>query len=88
MKYSKRYVAFTLIMVMALLLKFNTFGEDYSKIGDFRGGELESDHWSPLVAADVNDSLLTALIDNKTYTNEKYSIYMADDRSIMVPVSF
>ena len=86
MKYSKRYVAFTLIMVMALLLKFNTFGEDYSKIGDFRGGELESDHWSPLVAADVNDSLLTALIDNKTYTNEKYPIYMADDRSIMVPV--
>lgn len=57
------------------------------EISDFRGANLESTTWNPLIASSVNDNLLSIVIDNKEYTNEKYSFYMDDNLNIMVPVS-
>ena len=35
MKYSKRYIAFTGVLAVALLIKFNNFGEQYQTVNRF-----------------------------------------------------
>ena len=87
MKYSKRYIAFTLIMAIALLIKFNTVSENYQRVDSFRGADLEAETWNPLIAESVNENLLSVVIDNKEYTNEKYHFYMDSNLNIMVPVT-
>ena len=75
MKYSKRYIAFTGVLAVALLIKFNNFGEQYQTVNRFRGAQLEETTWNPLIAQSVNDGLLSVVIDNKEYTNEKYPFF-------------
>ena len=87
MRYSKRYVIFGALLVAALFLKFNTISEGVTEIRNFRGANLESDTWNPLIASSVNDNLLSLVIDNKEYTNEEYSFYMDENLNIMVPVT-
>lgn len=87
MKYSKKYIAFTLILAIAFLTNFYVFGIDNSKIGRFRGASLDTVVWNPLVAADINSSTIHVYIDNKEYTSDKYNFYMDENRSIMVPAS-
>ena len=87
MKYSKRYLAFCVILVIALLVKFNALTGQYVEIGSFRGAHLTEEVWNPLIAGSVNDNLLSVMIDNKEYTNEDYPFYMDDNLNIMVPVT-
>ena len=47
MKYSKRYIAFTGVLAVALLIKFNNFGEQYQTVNRFRGAQLEETTWNP-----------------------------------------
>ena len=75
MQYIKRYIAFTLVLVIGFFLKFNTFAENYQQIGSFRGAVLEKEIWNPFIAETVNENLLSVIIDNKEYTNEEYSFY-------------
>ena len=85
MKYSKRYIAFTGVLAVALLIKFNNFGEQYQTVNRFRGAQLEEETWNPLIAQ--SEGLLSVVIDNKEYTNEKYQFFMDANLDIMVPVS-
>lgn len=85
MKYSKRYVAFAVLVVAALGIRFFAVSEDYETIGEFRGAKLESKIWNPLIAESVNENLLAVSIDNREYTSESYRFYMDDNLSIMVP---
>lgn len=85
MQYIKRYIAFTLVLVIGFFLKFNTFAENYQQISSFRGASMQSETWNPLIADSVNENLLSIVIDNKEYTNEEYSFYMNDDLNIMLP---
>ena len=85
MQYTKRYIAFTLILLIGFILKFNTLAEDYEKISSFRGASLESETWNPLIASSVNEKLLSVVIDNQEYTNEDYSFYMNENLNIMLP---
>lgn len=87
MKYSKRYIILSIVLVIVFLFKFHILELDEAEVGTFRGGELSEEVWYPLVANDVNGQLLTVTIDNKEYTNEKYTFYMDDECHIMVPVS-
>ena len=87
MKYSKRYIAFTGVLAVALLIKFNNFGDQYQTVNRFRGAQLEEETWNPLIAQSVNEGLLSVVIDNKEYTNEKYQFFMDANLDIMVPVS-
>ena len=57
------------------------------EISNFRGANLESATWNPLIASSVNDNLLSIVIDNKEYTNEEYPFYMDDNLNIMMPVT-
>lgn len=85
MQYMKRYIAFTFVLVIGFLLKFNTIAENYQQVGSFRGANLEDSTWNPLIAASVNENLLSLVIDNKEYTNEEYPFYMNEDLHIMLP---
>lgn len=87
MRYSKRYVAFGIILAAAVFLKFNTVSARYQEIMNFRGANLDEETWNPLIASSVNDNLLSVVIDNKEYTNEEYSFYMDHNLNIMVPVA-
>lgn len=86
MKYSKRYVVFTLILIIIFVSDFYIFAKDNTTLGEFRGAEIESTVWSPLVAKDVNQNTIHMMIDNKEYTSDTLKFYMDDDRNIMVPV--
>ena len=86
MKYSKRYVVFTLILIIIFVSDFYIFAKDNTTLGEFRGAEIESTVWSPLVARDVNKNTIHMMIDNKEYTSDTLKFYMDDDRNIMVPV--
>ena len=86
MKYSKRYVVFTLILIIIFVFDFYIFVKDNTTLGEFRGAEIESTVWSPLVAKDVNKNTIHMMIDNKEYTSDTLKFYMDDDRNIMVPV--
>jgi len=87
MQYIKRYIAFTFILVISFLLKFNTFAENYQQISSFRGASIQKEAWNPLIAHSVNENLLSIIIDNKEYTNEDYPFYMNDDLNIMLPTN-
>jgi C1A family cysteine protease len=87
MKYSKRYIVFTMMIVMTFLLKFHILAMDNEEIGQFRGGSLADEVWNPLIAEDVNSGLVRVVIDNREYTNENVPFYMNGDRNIMFPVS-
>lgn len=87
MKYSKRYIGFTVMLALVFLIKFQILGVDHAEIGQFRGAQLEKDVWNSLVAKDVNSGTMKAMIDNQEYTSVKKGFYMNQDRNIMIPVS-
>ena len=87
MKYSKRYIVFTIIIAFTFFLKFHIMAMDNTQLGQFRGGNLEKEIWYPMIADDVNNGLLRVVIDNKEFTNENIPFYMNNDRNIMFPVS-
>lgn len=87
MKYSRKYIAFMLILCVLFLVKFQILNRDVTVLGKFRGASLESSLWDPLVAEDVNDRLIRVMIDNREYTNENVDFYMDEKRNLMVPVS-
>lgn len=85
-RYSKRYVVFTLLLVLALMLKFANFKGVTEEIGQFRGADLQSSDWNPLIAKSINEKNLTVSIDNKVYTNKHNGIYMDENLNLMVPL--
>lgn len=87
MKYSKRYVVFTILIALSFFLKFHIMGMDNAEVGQFRGGSLQEEVWNPLIADDVNNNLVRVIIDNKEFTNENVAFYMNENRNIMFPVS-
>ena len=87
MRYSKRYIVLSIILVMVFLFKFHILEVDDAEVGVFRGGELKAEVWSPLVANEVNGKELKLLIDNKSYSTEQYDFYMDNNRNIMVPIT-
>ena len=74
MKYSKRYIAFTIVLALVFILKFQILGVDNAQVGRFRGGELDTQVWNPMVAKEVNGQTIHAVIDNQTYNNSKRNI--------------
>lgn len=86
MRYSKRYIVFTVLIAFGLLLKFNNFKQVTEEVGIFRGADLEQEDWNPLIADSVNERLLTVAIDNKVYTNKETGFYMDDNLNLMIPL--
>ena len=79
MKYSKRYIWFTVILLIAMILKFYRAGAVYEQVETFRGATIEKEVWNPLIADSVNENTLSLVVDNRKYSNEDSGIYMNDD---------
>lgn len=87
MRYSKRYIVMTIILFLAVIIKFNGIGNKNEEVEAFRGAQLERTIWNPLIAESVNEQLLSVLVDNKEMTNLDNGIYMDQNLNIMVPAS-
>lgn len=87
MKYSKKYIVMTVILFLAVTMKFSSNGGKSEKVENFRGAELEKEIWNPLIAETVNEKELSVLVDNKELNNRENGIYMDDNLNIMVPSS-
>lgn len=87
MRYLKRYIIMSVMLFLALAIKFSNVGTRSEEIEEFRGAQLEKDIWNPMIAETVNEKPLSILVDNKELTSEKDGIYMDDNLNIMVPVS-
>lgn len=85
MKYSKRYICLTIILLLVVALKFNRNGSE--QVETFRGAQMEPKVWNPLIAESVNENPLSLVVDNRIYSNEDYDIYMNQKLDIMIPVS-
>ena len=86
MRYSGRYISFTLILVAVFWVNFYFLGRDVSSVGKFRGASLEETVFNPMIAEDVNSNPIRVVIDNKEYTSDTIDFFMNENRSIMAPV--
>lgn len=87
MRYSKRYIFFTIVLFVLILTKFNNSVSELVEVEPFRGARLQSSDWNPLIAASINDDVLTLGIGSRTYTSKDTPLYMDDKLQLMVPVS-
>lgn len=87
MKYSRRYLVFTVILIVIFASRFQPLGVDAGTIERFRGGNVDSEIWDSMIASEVNSAKLVAEIDNRKYEGAEYPIFMDDNRSVMVPVT-
>ncbi|MEG0962329.1 MAG: lectin like domain-containing protein [Lachnospiraceae bacterium] len=87
MRDSRKYVAMTMLLLAVVLIKFKGVSNKNEEVENFRGAQLEKEIWNPLIAENVNEKLLSVMIDNKELTNEKNGIYMDENLNIMMPFS-
>lgn len=77
----------TMLLLLAVVIKFNTIGSRSEEVEAFRGAKLEKEIWNPLIAESVNEQILSVLVDNKEMTNRRNGIYMDENLNIMIPTS-
>ena len=70
-----------------ILAKFNYSTRELVQVESFRGANLEKSDWNPLIAASVNDGVITCNIGSHSYTSTNTGMYMDDQLQLMVPVS-
>ena len=87
MRYSKRYIFFTVVLFVLILAKFNNSTSELVEVEQFRGARLQSADGNPLIAASVNDDVITLNIGSRSYTSNDTPLYMDDELQLMVPVS-
>lgn len=86
MRYSKRYIVFTIVIFVLILVKFNN-SDIAGEVEQFRGARLERADWNPLIAASVNDNVISLNIGGRSYTSENTPMYMDERLQLMVPSS-
>ena len=87
MRYSKRYIFFTIVLFIFILAKFNNSTSELVEVEPFRGARLQDEDWNPLIAASVNDDVITLNIGSRSYTSNETPLYMDEKLQLMVPVS-
>ena len=87
MRYSRRYIFFTALLFLFILGKFNNSVREITEVEAFRGAQLNEEDWNPLIAASVNDNVITLNIGGRSYSSENTSLYMDEHLQLMVPVS-
>ncbi|MBO5245837.1 MAG: cell surface protein [Eubacterium sp.] len=87
MRYSKRYIFFTIVLFLLILAKFNNSTHELVEIESFRGARLKQEDWNPLIAASVNGKDITLKIGSRTYTSKDTPMYMDEQLQLMIPVS-
>ncbi len=84
MKNRKRFIILTILVIAAVLLKFNLDTDSFEEVDTFRGANIHKEVFNPLIAQSVNKTGLIANLNGQIYT-QKDGIYMSDKLSIMIP---
>lgn len=88
MKYSKRYIAFAVILLMAFLIKLNTWNDEYAEVDTFRGAALQDEVFYPLKARSVNEEGALSLVVGETTYGRKDGLLMGDHMQPMISLDF
>ena len=76
----------TIVLFVLTLAKFRLLASDNAQIESFRGASLREEDWNPLIAASVNEGVITLNIGSRTYTSEQIPMYMDNGLQLMIPV--
>ena len=88
MKYSKRYIAFAVILLFAFLVKLNTWNDEYAEVETFRGATLQDEVFYPLKARSINEEgALSLVVGEKSYGLQD-GLLMGDHMKPMVSLPF
>lgn len=89
MRYSKKYIFFTVILILAFAIKLNPWSDEYAEVDTFRGAQLEDEVFYPLIAKNINEEgLLTVTIGEQQYTNKTEDIIVNEGMQPMLSISF
>jgi C1A family cysteine protease len=89
MKTERRFVFLFIVIVLAVILKAGSFSERISTISAFRGAQLESGVFNPLIAGNVNrDGLLNVQIDGVTYSSQEGEVFVNSNMHVMASLNF
>ncbi|MBQ2089883.1 MAG: cell surface protein [Lachnospiraceae bacterium] len=88
MRYSRKYIAFSLAMIFVIILKMNNWSDDYADVEPFRGAQLEDEVFYPLKAKSINDSgLFVVNVGDQVYGISD-GVMMGDSMEPMVSLRF
>lgn len=87
MRNLKKYIGMLLALLAALALKFGGLWSGFEQVDTFRGANLKSEMWNPLIAESVNEKEISVYIDNKEWKSSDTGIFMNQDLTLMLPVS-
>lgn len=77
MRFSKKYFAFALALVLTLAWKLNTWHDQYAVVETFRGADLQENVFYPLMSKNINDSGdFTAYINDSLFANNDGQIML------------
>ncbi len=79
MRFSKRFLVFTLIIALTLFGKINNWNDRYAAVETFRGAALNEDVLYPLMSKNLNDSnKLRVYINGDIYSNNEQNTILDD----------
>ncbi len=87
MRESKRYAGMFLVLLAGLFLKFGGNPAAGQRIDTFRGANLDSGIWNPLIAQSVNEQEISVLVGSREMSSRSQSIFMNENLELMLPVS-
>ena len=88
MRYSKRYIVLTVILLVTFLAKLNTWNDEYADVTAFRGAKLQDEVFYPLKARSINEEgNLHLTVGEDTY-GVADGIIMGDHMQVMASLPF
>ncbi|SEJ07884.1 Cysteine protease, C1A family [Lachnospiraceae bacterium A10] len=85
----KKYIAFTLVILIFILGELNTWNDEYAQVESFRGASLNQELFHPLIAANVNETgAMTLSIDGSSYRNQGDGLYLDESLHVLAELSY
>ena len=85
----KKYIAFSLIVLLFIFGELNTWNDEYAQVESFRGASLNQELFHPLVAANVNETgAMTLTIDGASYRNQGDGLYLDESHHVLANLSY
>lgn len=88
MRYSKRYVILTAILLVTFLAKLNTWNDEYADVTAFRGAQLQDEVFYPLKARSINEEGLVQLTVGEETYGVKDGVMLGDHMQVMASLPF
>ncbi len=84
MKYSKRYIVFTSILLIAFFLKLNNWNDEYAEVVNFRGASLQDEVFYPLKARSINEEGKLQLVVGEDNYGSRDGVFMGDHMQMLI----